>query len=154
MRLSLALSSFLAAAVAAAGGSATCGSTEYSSEAVAKAADASCQRVKKGTAVGSNSYPHQYKNFEKFSLKGLSGPFYEFPILASGQIYSGGSPGPDRVIITKDCTQAGVLTHQGAKNNAFRECNIKAASPASAVVVDTRLVMAVYLAMMTLAFAA
>ncbi|KAG5912791.1 hypothetical protein E4U53_005151, partial [Claviceps sorghi] len=88
MRLSLAFFLALVAVVAAAE-SASCGSNHYSSAAIAAAADAACPRVKKGTAVGSNLYPHQYKNFENFRLKGLSGPFYEFPIMYNGQIFYG-----------------------------------------------------------------
>ena len=32
------------------------------------------------------------------------------------------SPGPDRVIITQDCEEAGVITHSGAQGNNFVEC--------------------------------
>ncbi|KAG5917530.1 hypothetical protein E4U42_007206 [Claviceps africana] len=153
MRLSLAFFLALVAVVAAAE-SASCGVNHYSSAAIAAAADAACSRVKKGTVVGGNMYPHRYKNYENFRLNGLSGPFYEFPIMHNGQVFFGGNPGPDRIILTKDCTMAGILTHQGATNNAFRECTIKVTSSASAVVADTRFVLAVSLALMALAFAA
>ncbi|KAG6000515.1 hypothetical protein E4U21_005397 [Claviceps maximensis] len=153
MKLLLAVLLALVAIVAAVSESATCGPKQYSSAAVDAAINAACPRVKKGTAVGNNMYPHQYKNFEKFGFKGLSGPFFEFPLMANGQVYDGGNPGPDRVILTKDCTKAGVITHQGASNNAFVECKMKTASPASIVMVDTRFVLAVYLAMMTIVFA-
>ncbi|QUC21124.1 uncharacterized protein UV8b_05367 [Ustilaginoidea virens] len=122
----------LIAIVAAAGHSAVCGNRQYSTDAVAKASDASCSYVKNGTSVGTNMYPHQYKNLEKLNLGGLSGPFYEFPILSNGQVYFSGNPGPDRVIITRDCKLAGVITHQGANGNGFLECNVKT-SAASAV---------------------
>lgn len=92
MRLPLASFLSLVAIVAAADDSATCGSTEYSGDAVAKASDAACRMVKDDNAVGSNSYPHQYKNFEKFDLRSQKGPFYEFPILSNGRVYSGGKP--------------------------------------------------------------
>ncbi|GAB0139214.1 hypothetical protein EsDP_00007427 [Epichloe bromicola] len=153
MRLPLAFFLSLVAIVAAADDSATCGSTEYSSDAVAEASDAACRMVKNGDAVGSNSYPHQYKNFEKFDLRSQGGPFYEFPILQNGRVYSGGKPGPDRVIITRDCRTAGVLTHQGASGNAFRECNIRA-SASSAVIVGSQSVPAFCSAMIMFAFLA
>lgn len=69
---------------------ATCGSVHYSSSAVSSAASASCNYVKDHDTAGSSTYPHQYKNYEGFEFKGLSGPFYEFPILKSGSVYSGG----------------------------------------------------------------
>ncbi|KAG6232061.1 hypothetical protein E4U26_006038 [Claviceps purpurea] len=154
MRLSLAFVLALIAVVAASGSeSASCGAAQYSSDAIARAANASCSRVKKGTAIGANSYPHVYRNSEKIDLKGLRGPFYEWPILSNGRIYDGGNPGPDRVIITKDCTPAGVLSHQGAMNNAFRECALKTTSDSPALMAQSRLVLAVYLAMMVLVFA-
>lgn len=34
-----------------------------------------------------------------------------------------GRPGPDRVIITEDCRQAGQLTHTGAGGNKFVGCS-------------------------------
>ncbi|KAG6048316.1 hypothetical protein E4U17_007183 [Claviceps sp. LM77 group G4] len=155
MRLSLAFVLTLIAVVAASSSeSASCGAAQYSSDAIARAANASCSRVKKGTAIGANSYPHVYRNSEKIDLKGLRGPFYEWPILSNGRIYDGGNPGPDRVIITKDCTPAGVLSHQGATNNAFRECALKTTSDSHAPMAEYRLVLAVFLAMMVLAFAA
>ncbi|EZF21996.1 hypothetical protein H112_05152 [Trichophyton rubrum D6] len=97
-----------------------CGSNMYSDEQV-KAADAAvCTHVKAHTQVG--KYPHQYNNYEKFQIRGLKGPFYEFPLLKSG-IYKGGVPGPDRVIITKDCQRAGEITHSGAQKGGFVACS-------------------------------
>ncbi|KAG6012021.1 hypothetical protein E4U54_007777 [Claviceps lovelessii] len=171
MRPSLAFLLPLVPVVAAVRESAVCDTYQYSAAAISAAVDAACPRVKKSTTVGDNSYPHRYNNYEKFGLKGLSGPFYEFPIMANGQVYYGaagqkaarhiaiadneaGNPGPDRVILTKDCTTAGVLTHQGAANNAFLECRMIPTSSAATVMSDTRSLLAIYLAMMTLVFAA
>lgn len=88
---------FLFAALAAAApaelqrrDAATCGSVYYSSSAVSAAASASCDYVQDHSTAGGSTYPHQYKNYEGFEFKGLSGPFYEFPILKSGSIYNGG----------------------------------------------------------------
>ena len=44
------------------------------------------------------SYPHQYHDYEGFTFVCGGSTYYEFPILAGGGLYSGGSPGPDRVV--------------------------------------------------------
>jgi hypothetical protein len=85
MRLSITL--FLSLIAMAAGDSATCGKVQYNSDAISKAADGACSLLKKGSTVGSNKYPHQYKNFENIKLAGTP-PYYEFPILSNGQVYS------------------------------------------------------------------
>lgn len=74
-------------------GEATCGSVHYSSGQVTDASEAACKYVKNGGTAGGSSYPHQYKNYEDFEFKGLSGPFYEFPIKSSG-VYTGGLSTP------------------------------------------------------------
>ncbi|KAH7319627.1 Ribonuclease/ribotoxin [Stachybotrys elegans] len=103
---------------------ATCGNVYYSAAAVSAASRAACNYVRNGGTAGSSSYPHRYNNYEGFHFNGYSGPFQEFPILSSGAIYSGGSPGPDRVIITQSgCLEAGTITHTGASGNAFVACS-------------------------------
>ncbi|TWU72085.1 hypothetical protein ED733_003966 [Metarhizium rileyi] len=129
MRLSFAF--FLSLLALVAGDSATCGKSQYDSDALSKAADGACSLLKKDSTVGRNRYPHQYKNLEGFKLTG-NAPYYEFPILSNGQVYSGAAPGPDRVIITKDCKQAGVITHTGASGNNFVTCDVKASSTSGA----------------------
>ena len=69
---------------------ATCGTVFYSANAVNAASQAACTYVKAGDTAGSSTYPHQYNNYEGFEFHGYSGPYYEFPILSSGSIYSGG----------------------------------------------------------------
>lgn len=86
MRLTFAL--FLSLVSLVAGNTATCGKTQYSSDALSKAADGACSLLQKGSTVGRNNYPHEYKNFEKIKLTG-SAPWYEFPVLSNGQVYSG-----------------------------------------------------------------
>lgn len=44
-----------------------------------------------------SDYPHQYNDYEGFDFP-VSGPWYEYPILSSFQVYTGGSPGADRII--------------------------------------------------------
>ncbi|KAF4121480.1 guanyl-specific ribonuclease, partial [Geosmithia morbida] len=98
---------------------ATCGSNSYTAAQVNEASVAACNHFKAGTTAGSSTYPHRYNNYEGFSFGGASGPFQEFPILTSG-VYTGGSPGADRVIITESgCKQAGTITHTGASGNNF-----------------------------------
>ncbi|PHH90330.1 hypothetical protein CDD83_3966 [Cordyceps sp. RAO-2017] len=101
----------------------SCGRTYYSSSDVDKASSAACDFVKEEETAGRSSYPHRYNNFEGFHFHGMDGPFYEFPILSSGRIYRGGRPGPDRVIITEDCEQAGQITHSGAGGSSFVGCS-------------------------------
>ncbi|CAE6487597.1 unnamed protein product [Rhizoctonia solani] len=53
-------------------------------------------------------------------------PFFEFPIFKS-QVYTGGSPGPDRVVIGsvngEDAAFCGLITHTGAAGrNGFLQC--------------------------------
>ncbi|KJZ77270.1 Guanyl-specific ribonuclease F1 [Hirsutella minnesotensis 3608] len=126
MQLSLGLSFVAlayAAVVGAQRGGTTCGDTDYSATDVDRASTAACQYVRDGGRAGGSTYPHEYRNFEGFAFRGLEGPFYEFPILSSKRVYSGGRPGPDRVIVTEDCQQAGQLTHTGASGNNFVGCS-------------------------------
>ncbi|KAJ5469303.1 Guanyl-specific ribonuclease Pb1 [Penicillium diatomitis] len=97
----------------------TCGSVCYSSSAVSNALNAGYDFYSAGSTV--HSYPHQYHNYEGFDFP-VSGTYYEFPILSSGRAYTGGSPGPDRVIFNKNDQLAGVITHTGASGNSFVSC--------------------------------
>ncbi|KAF3074305.1 hypothetical protein N5P37_009416 [Trichoderma harzianum] len=101
---------------------ATCGKVFYSASAVSAASNAACNYVRAGSTAGGSTYPHVYNNYEGFRFKGLSKPFYEFPILSSGKTYTGGSPGADRVVINGQCSIAGIITHTGASGNAFVAC--------------------------------
>ncbi|KFH41748.1 Guanyl-specific ribonuclease F1-like protein [Hapsidospora chrysogenum ATCC 11550] len=99
---------------------AVCGDQEYTAKQVAAAMEAACTHFQDGTDV--NDYPHTYNNYEGFEFKGYDGPFQEFPIIPGG-VYDGGSPGPDRVVITEDgCKLAGSITHTGADGNDFVAC--------------------------------
>ncbi|KAK2609103.1 hypothetical protein QQS21_002330 [Conoideocrella luteorostrata] len=101
----------------------TCGRVKYSGSAVQTAANTACGYVQEGDTAGSSSYPHRYNNYEGFDFNGVQGPYNEFPILKSGKAYNGGSPGPDRVIVTDSCQLAGVITHSGASGNNFVGCS-------------------------------
>ncbi|KHN97719.1 Guanyl-specific ribonuclease F1 [Metarhizium album ARSEF 1941] len=100
----------------------SCGGVQYTSDDVQAAADTACDHVRSGSHAGSSTYPHRYNNYEGFDFP-VSGPYDEFPILKSGAVYSGGSPGPDRVVINDDCELAGVITHTGASGNNFVGCS-------------------------------
>ncbi|KAI1780101.1 ribonuclease-domain-containing protein [Hypoxylon cercidicola] len=97
----------------------TCGSHHYSADAVNQASQRACSYYQSGQAP--SSYPHRYNNYEGFNFP-VSGPYLEFPILSNGNLFSGGSPGADRVIINTSCRQAGAITHTGASGNNFVGC--------------------------------
>jgi hypothetical protein len=64
---------------------------------------------------------HQYNNYEGFNFP-VSGPYEEFPILENG-VYTGGSPGADRVVFNTNGEYAGAITHTGASGNNFVGCS-------------------------------
>ncbi|TRM59537.1 Ribonuclease/ribotoxin [Schizophyllum amplum] len=103
-------------------GTVTCGSHKYSLSQV-KAAVA--QGIKyEDNPVGSNSYPHTFNNYEglKMWCTGES-DYNEFPILSSGSLYTGSSPGADRVIFSDNGVYCAVVTHTGASGNNFVSCS-------------------------------
>ncbi|KAF2190092.1 ribonuclease-domain-containing protein [Zopfia rhizophila CBS 207.26] len=99
----------------------TCGSNCYTSSQVTAAVNSGCNYVNQGGTAGGSSYPHQYNNYEGFDFP-VSGPYYEFPIKPGG-VYTGGSPGPDRVVFNANCQRAGAITHTGASGNSFVGCS-------------------------------
>ncbi|CAG7995322.1 unnamed protein product [Penicillium salamii] len=99
---------------------ATCGTVCYTSSAVSAAKAAGYKLYSAGSTA--SSYPHVYHDYEGFVFP-VSGTYYEFPILKSGSVYSGGSPGADRVIFNTNNQLAGVITHTGASGNNFVECS-------------------------------
>ncbi|KAI0835609.1 ribonuclease-domain-containing protein [Hypoxylon sp. FL0890] len=100
---------------------ATCGSVCYWQEDIDAAVKQGYGYYQEGQTVGSDEYPHQYNDYEGFTFPD-SGPYYEFPILSSFEVYTGGSPGADRVVFTGDGTYQGAITHTGASGNNFVEC--------------------------------
>ena len=100
--------------------------TIYSQQNIDDAATAALSYYASGQTVGRDSYPHQYKDYEGFSFT-CSAPYLEFPIETSG-VYSGGSPGADRVVIgsiSSDESTAeycAVITHDGQSGTDFGEC--------------------------------
>ncbi|KAL8382329.1 hypothetical protein RB595_006219 [Gaeumannomyces hyphopodioides] len=106
----------------------TCGSNSYSRAKVEAATAEGCRLNAAGQTLGTNRYPHTFNNREKLVFS-ASGPFQEFPILSSGQNFTGRSPGPDRVVFNPNiggkCTYVGSMTHTGASGNGFLLCTTK-----------------------------
>lgn len=99
----------------------TCGSTCYSQDDIDAAVEQGYGYYEDGTTVGNDKYPHKYNDYEGFTFPD-DGPYYEFPILSDEDVYTGGSPGADRVIFTGSGTYEGVITHTGASGNDFLQC--------------------------------
>ncbi|KZV68482.1 guanyl-specific ribonuclease T1 precursor [Peniophora sp. CONT] len=103
-------------------GDVTCGSNVYTVSQVSAAVSAGYSHV--GSPLGSNSYPHAYYSYadEHITLYCSGSSWYEYPILKSG-LYSGGSPGADRVIFNTGGTYCAVVTHTDAGgDDAFTSC--------------------------------
>lgn len=97
----------------------TCGSTCYYQSDLDAAVSEGYQLYQDGGEEG--DYPHTYNNYEGFDFP-VSGPYQEYPVLSSYQVYEGGSPGPDRVIFNTEGTYAGTITHTGASGDDFVAC--------------------------------
>ncbi|KAJ5110464.1 Guanine-specific ribonuclease N1/T1 [Penicillium argentinense] len=97
----------------------SCGTHCYTNSAVSSAMAAGYDLYSSGDT--DDSYPHVYHNYEGFDFS-VSGTYYEFPILSSGEVYDGGSPGADRVIFNTGDQLAGVITHTGASGDNFVAC--------------------------------
>jgi hypothetical protein len=68
----------------------SCGKDNYTTSQVTAAQNAACGFVKSGSTAGSSTYPHSYRDTEGFTFAGVSGPYFEFPILVGGKVYNGG----------------------------------------------------------------
>ncbi|CAE6502595.1 unnamed protein product [Rhizoctonia solani] len=125
---------------------ANCGKNTFTATEVEAAAAAAASHAAAGSQIGKNKYPHRFNNREGmltmpkytasypitvFLILGFefqsncNPPFLEFPIFNS-KVYTGGSPGPDRVVIGNlsgsDSAVCGVITHTGASGNGFLQC--------------------------------
>ncbi|KAI1818793.1 ribonuclease-domain-containing protein [Poronia punctata] len=99
----------------------TCGNICYTQDDISAAVDQGYGYYQDDEQVGDNDYPHQYNNYEGFDFPD-EGPWYEFPILSSYDVYTGGSPGADRVVFNADGVFQDAITHTGASGNNFVEC--------------------------------
>ncbi|KAL9531941.1 Guanyl-specific Ribonuclease [Sphaerulina musiva] len=100
----------------------TCGSYQYTAARVRAALNQGVMYYNNGQQVGDNDYPHTFNNREGFNFA-VSGPYQEFPILQNGNVYTGGSPGADRVVFNTNGAYAGAITHTGASGNNFVGCS-------------------------------
>ncbi|KAF8349719.1 Ribonuclease/ribotoxin, partial [Amanita rubescens] len=67
--------------------------------------------------------PMFVNGFQGFTFSCPGSTYYEYPILADGDLYSGGSPGADRVIYDNDGNFCACLIHTGASTyDGFVEC--------------------------------
>ncbi|KAF2770670.1 hypothetical protein EJ03DRAFT_326293 [Teratosphaeria nubilosa] len=101
--------------------STTCGNNYYTTDQVNDALNQGYNYYQEGEQVGNDDYPHTYNNYEGFGFP-VSGHYQEFPIEESG-VYTGGSPGADRVVFNTDGEYAGAITHTGASGNDFVGCS-------------------------------
>ncbi|OAA60518.1 extracellular guanyl-specific ribonuclease [Niveomyces insectorum RCEF 264] len=99
----------------------TCGSVCYWQTDIDAAVAKGYSLHQSGQTLGSDKYPHQYNDYEGFTFP-TSAPWYEFPILSSFKVYSGGSPGADRVIFDSHGNFDSVITHNGASGDDFVAC--------------------------------
>lgn len=98
-----------------------CGNTCYWQSDIDAALNKGYSLYENGQTEGSNDYPHAENNYENLPFA-VSGPYQEFPILSSYQVYNGGSPGPDRVVFNTQGEFAALVTHTGASGNDFVSC--------------------------------
>jgi hypothetical protein len=75
----------------------TCGRSCYWESDITAAQNKGYSLYQSGQTEGSNKYPHSENNYEGFDFP-VDGPYLEFPILSTFKVYTGGSPGPDRVV--------------------------------------------------------
>lgn len=66
----------------------TCGRSVYSKQQVDLAVAEGCRLYAAPSSQRPNNYPHKFNNFEGLTFA-AAGPYQEFPILASGSVYSG-----------------------------------------------------------------
>ncbi|KAJ9130530.1 hypothetical protein NKR23_g12151 [Pleurostoma richardsiae] len=98
----------------------TCGSVCYWQSDIDDALAKGYSLYQSGSTL--NDYPHQYNDYEGFSFP-TSSPWYEFPILSTYKVYTGGSPGADRVIFDSKGNFDALITHTGASGNNFVACS-------------------------------
>ncbi|KAL6856635.1 ribonuclease domain-containing protein [Trichoderma novae-zelandiae] len=100
----------------------TCGSVCYWQSDIDAALAKGYSLYESGDEEASaDSYPHQYNDYEGFSFP-TAAPWYEFPILSSFKVYTGGSPGADRVVFDSKGNFDSLITHTGASGDDFVAC--------------------------------
>ncbi|KAF6824605.1 guanyl-specific ribonuclease N1 [Colletotrichum musicola] len=104
-----------------------CADARYSRRQVEEATAEGCRLHAAKETLGNSKYPHTFNNRESLVFA-ASGPYQEFPIIASGN-YTGRAPGADRIVFnpnyqSRGCVYVGTMTHTGAPTrNGFVLCN-------------------------------
>ncbi|KAI1455737.1 Ribonuclease/ribotoxin [Annulohypoxylon moriforme] len=113
-----------------------CGGTQYTTAQVQAAWNNAIHLTVTGGTIqrGSSEYPHEFRNGQAGNPEVDPSPcagltLREFPILASGALYTGGDPKTDRVVYGSSDPNNGVweecflMTHTGARaRNLFVKC--------------------------------
>lgn len=81
-----------------------CGRSLYNKQQIDKAVAEGCRLHEAGEQAGRNGYPHRFNNYEALQFA-ASGPYQEFPVLASGSVFTGSSTFPR------------ILSHRKKKKN-------------------------------------
>ncbi|MCJ1374006.1 hypothetical protein MMC20_005236 [Loxospora ochrophaea] len=108
--------------------SCNCDGKDYTKADINGAATKALSLASEGQTLGTDKYPHAYNDYEHFDFAHAQAPYLEFPILSGGEVYTGSSPGADRVVIGSiaedysSATYCAVITHDGQKKNGFAEC--------------------------------
>ena len=87
-----------------------CGSVCYYQSDIDAALQKGYSLYQSGQTLGSNDYPHTETNYEGFDFA-VPGPYQEFPILNTYKVYTGGSPGADRVVFNTKLVICHLLTN-------------------------------------------
>ena len=109
-----------------------CGWHYYQPQKVAEALRWGMFYKRVGVFLGFRRYPHRFFNKEKFVFP-VQGPYYEFPIMRIGKIFTGDSPLQDRVVFAENGDLAGIISHVGKtveivdgeeveRENGFKRC--------------------------------
>ncbi|KAK0530271.1 hypothetical protein OC842_003980 [Tilletia horrida] len=97
----------------------TCATKYYTGTQVARAV-----QLSNSNGAPSSTYPHTFNNYEGFDFSDYcsDSTYNTYPLTTNG--YTGGAPGPDRVIIGKSSRRfCGSITHTGASTrNGFLQC--------------------------------
>ncbi|KAK5823534.1 Ribonuclease/ribotoxin [Linnemannia elongata] len=97
-----------------------CGPHTYTTPEVASAILAGDGRNPNPT-TSSGPYPKLFDNRERVQFPDCNANLIQFPLRMGGS-YSGGPPGPDRVVYQKDGKFCGCMTHFGALGNRLAAC--------------------------------
>ncbi|KAJ7749997.1 guanyl-specific ribonuclease C2 [Mycena metata] len=114
------LASFaFATPIAGPSGPVICGTNVYSAAQLSSALTRGYSRLTSPI----DSFPHIFNNGEGLPVTPScsSSRLFEYPLM-TGRTYSGGDPGPDRVVFSATGWYCTVMTHSGAGGNKLTSC--------------------------------